>query len=174
MPLQKRVLEDIARDQSISFLVRMAIRFAWSLGLRCGDIRRFRRCDIMNASGLLCGAPAAILRLRGARGYYKFLPLTGRNRQLRKILTQVDRPPSERIFPFSPRRLLAAIRRHGPFSGHSLRRGAATELANSGASEKQIRDHLGHAHLETTRAYIVPNITQRNVLRQLKIAERLL
>lgn len=42
----------------------------------------------------------------------------------------------------------------GRYTGHSLRRGAATEARLAGAGMDQIRDQLGHALLETTTRYV--------------------
>ncbi len=48
------------------------------------------------------------------------------------------------------RPLAGALRHHGP---HALRHACATHLLNEGLSLKEVGDHLGHRHMETTRIY---------------------
>lgn len=181
VPLQQNHLQTVLADTGVKKHIRDAIRFCWCLGLRAGDLEHIRRSDVLNQAGLAVGEKTAIIRMRGvkgmtpgARGYYRFLPLYGLALPLRKCLVNF-RGVKGRLFKATRPQIVAALRRTDPrYTGHSLRRGVATLLAERGASTKQIRDHLGHQTSKSTRLYIQPSAAQRDAKRKAQVARLIL
>lgn len=179
VPATKREIERLLRNPAVQPKVRNALRFMWGLALRAADLLHICGRDVLNKSRLMLDG-AAVIRMRGvkgispgSRGYHRYLPLSGLTAVLATVLAEarLDKP----IFPTSRSQIVLALRKVNPkLSAHSVRRGSATHLANEGASMKQIRDHLGHQRLTSTRLYIQPTAFQRDACRRRKVAELLL
>jgi integrase/recombinase XerD len=140
-------------------------------GLRAGEVVRLRLNDIDWEQELL----TATRSKSGRSQVYPLSRVVGA--ALIRYLREV-RPPTTRreVFvtrrpPFRPmdrgtlylvvaRRLRAvnpSLSHHGP---HALRHACATHLLEQGLSLKEIGDHLGHRHADTTRIYAKVNLTQ--------------
>lgn len=175
VPATLREIRRVLLDAAVPIRVRSAIRFMWVLGLRAVDLTKILGKDVLNRSRLSLDG-AAVVRMRGvkgvnpgSRGYYRFVPLCGLAAPLRKIF--LDTPRSKLLFAASRAEIVRALRRVNPrLSAHSPRRGAATALANAGASTREVRDHLGHTKLASTRLYIAPSPVQRDARRRIKVA----
>lgn len=146
------------RDYAILFLLAV-------YGLRSSEISRLRLKDIDWKEGLV------YLR-RAKRSRPQVFPLVqSAGNAILRYLTEVrpENIKSEFVFlrmkaPYTPLSTCAvymivnkrlrpfnlSIKHKGP---HSLRHGCATHLINEGFSLKEISDHLGHKHIETTRIY---------------------
>jgi integrase/recombinase XerD len=140
-------------------------------GLRGGEVVRLRLSDLDWEQELL-----TVTRSKSGRSQvYPLSRVVGA--ALIRYLREV-RPPTTRreVFvtrrpPFRPmdygtlylvvaRRLRAvnpSLSHHGP---HALRHACATHLLEQGLSLKEIGDHLGHRHADTTRIYAKVNLTQ--------------
>jgi integrase len=129
----------------------------------------------------LCTADVYRLRFRGLKGseigsrlHFRFVKLQGLLTVLRPLLSTVhSRPPDEYVFDTVTRaRFVYALKREDPdYTGHSLRRGCATHLANKGVSIKRISEHLGHKDINTTRLYIAPTAGQRESRETMRLTQ---
>ncbi len=179
VPATKREVERLLSDTAVPLRIRHAVRMMWCLGLRAGDLGHIRGKDVLNQARLRLQG-AAVVRMRGvkgvgpgSRGYHRFLPLTGLAAPLARLLAETR--PEQPVFTASTVEIVRALRLVNPkLSGHSPRRGSATHLANAGASMRQIRDHLGHQRLSSTRLYVAPAVGQRDALRRRAVATMLL
>jgi len=166
------------RDQAVPMtlvdmkrLIRMApkpelkarLALTWALGLRCSDSKSIRCSDILQLTHEAC-----LLRLRGAKGaipgsesYFRATPLLGLTECLKEYLVKMVNSKGL-LFPSTQiSQMLRAIKKsNNVYSGHSLRRGAATALANAGYSTEYIRIFLGHQSIQSTRLYVQPNLNQ--------------
>lgn len=62
------------------------------------------------------------------------------------------------------------IQHHGP---HALRHACATHLINEGLSLKEISNHLGHQHLETTQIYAKVNLKNLRKVAEFELGDLL-
>lgn len=164
----------IASTTSTELRCRLAL--SWVLGLRAGDSIHIRASDILSIT-----ERGALLRMRGvkgqkpgAEGYYRALPLCGMTSRLRPFL-EAARIQGGSLFPSTTTRsVVRALKSvHPHLSGHSIRRGAATALRNSGASMETLRRFLGHQSVESTRLYVEPSLTQACFRKRLELQSRL-
>lgn len=160
----QQVLALTKGDQPADIRDHAAILLLTVYGLRAGEVVRLRLNDIDWEHGRL-----TVTRPKTGRSQiYPLSRVVGRAliRYLREARPQTSR---REVFvtrhpPFRPvhrctlhlivaRRLRAvnpSLSRYGP---HALRHACATHLLEQGLSLKEIGDHLGHRHPDTTRIY---------------------
>jgi integrase/recombinase XerD len=139
-------------------------------GLRAGEVIRLRLEDFdWEREMLLLVRP----KQRHAQPYPLSLPVG--NAILRYLREVRPRSTYREVFltlraPFRPlgdsslwpvvgrrlRKLCLSLQHHGP---HALRHACATHLLERGLSLKEIGDHLGHRHPDTTRIYTKVHLT---------------
>lgn len=92
-----------------------------------------------------------------------YLKRSRKNESLSEYLFLCANAPYRKISPSAVSALVRQslislgidLKHYGP---HSLRHGCATHLINSGFTMKEISDHLGHQHLDTTCIYAKVNL----------------
>ena len=145
---------------------RLALLLAFDAGLRSGEIRGLRVCDV--------DLPANVLRVRQAvthgvvdtpkSGHDREVPLTralhqaladairGKAREARVALSAVGRPWGQHGL----REMFLRIARRAGIEGstfHHLRHGFVTTLLDRGVGAHVVRELAGHADLSTTELY---------------------
>ena len=131
-PLPLHLLKRVLADAKIPAPHRTQIALMWAGALRWKDLSRLRRHDFnFLPSGFS-------IRLRGAKGAEtlparkKFFPYVGRLRLVADLV-------KNNWVPLSRQQCVRHLRRHFPIAtAHSIRRGAATHLANKGPPHKYI------------------------------------
>jgi integrase len=155
-PLPKSLFRAIARDKGIQERVRAAVVLAWAAALRHGDLRHIRAADL----SFDVAARTVFLQLRGAKGYQQGRPAHKRYLDLPRSMFKLVRRNRRELTKVSRNSFLEALRRNGPaedgrqYGTHSVRRGAATALAEAGVPMKMLAAFLGHTAVETTRRYV--------------------
>jgi integrase len=169
LPSEVRRVLRITKSQTL----RARIAMTWCLGLRVSDAKHLRVCDVLN-----CDRDGILIRLRGAKGakpgsesYYRAMPARGAiARQAYQFLRRKGRNSQDLLFPATSYNQVAQqIKKvNKALSCHSIRRGAATQLAMQGHSLNFIRKFLGHANLQTTRLYINPHLKMKDFQKRIK------
>jgi site-specific recombinase XerD len=133
-------------------------------GLRGGEVLGLRLDDFDWAHGLIAVTSPKSRRSRvyplvnsAAVAILRYLKEVRPRATCREVfLGQIQPPrPLNRARPYKivarrPRPLCPSLPRHGP---HALRHACATHLLEQGLTLKEIGDHLGHQHPDTTRIY---------------------
>ena len=114
---------------------------------------------VATEGGGLCVVALAknwVRRLENARGPRDESPALFRNlgSKGRQFWSPVGSRLGDRSVSLIVRKYAALAGLKGAFSGHSLRRGLATEAARVGVPEYIIQQHTGHASIDMVREYI--------------------
>ena len=179
-PLSLTDLKSIVKNIKYRYETRLAVLFAWALGLRLGTLLKIRcgHITLLNKR-TVCRVKVVAWKGQdlGDENRYKFFPLTGLFRHLRQFLLKASLR-HKRLLIFSratPRRVFRILRdRNLLYSGHSVRRGAAQHLAEMGFSETKIQHFLLHKAISSTRVYIDPSLAQKKTQQELRMANKLL
>jgi integrase len=183
-PMSKQELRRLRDSPDISPLVKAAIVFSWVLALRCGDLKHIKGKDVtVFKSNIPCGQPAVIrIRARGLKGsehgkpaHFRWIPREGLARSIWAMLKNARATPTRPIFDVSTARMVKALKTVAQdLSGHSVRRGAATHLANIGTPMSSIQKLLGHSHIWVTRMYVEPAPRQPEARKLTALTSKLL
>jgi integrase/recombinase XerD len=160
----QQLLATTADDQPKNIRDRALLMLFAVYGLRRGEVVRLRLDDFDWERELLC-----LTRPKAGRSQSYPLTRSVGDAVLRYLKEVRPRCTHREVFltlraPFRPldstslwdvvgdrlRALGVSLRHHGP---HALRHACATHLLNQGLSLKEIGDHLGHRHPDTTRIY---------------------
>lgn len=171
-PMPRHALISILRH--VRTPIDTCLRLMWLLGCRWADTQKLYGKDVLQLS-----PTAALLRMRGSKSqragkaaYHRVLSLRGLGAPLFNILTEAASHPEQKIIPTTYADIMRVLKAHN-FTAHSLRRGAATTLADAGVSMTLIGAHLGHDSIESTRLYVTPNLGQQDLRRKASVAQLL-
>jgi len=154
----QRLPDRFGRYCEASDFWHFAIRFAWDLGFRLGDIAQMRWVSFEVPGRVTVYTDKTRRRLE--------VPVTDAAGELLKNMepgagylwpTQAEIAQSETRRAYLPTQFTRICERLDvtPCGFHSLRRGFATRLASLGTSVDEIRERMAHANVATTAKYIL-------------------
>jgi integrase len=181
-PLSRTLWRKIVVATQVRRLHRRAIIMCWMLALRVGDLKHIKPSSvtIMHRKGI----KVARVDMSGVKGHnlgtashFKYIPIEGVTKSLLKLFNKTsplpldEQPPLIAVSTSAIRQTLKRF--DGRLSSHSIRRGVATHLSNSGVAMRRIQRVLGHKEISTTRMYIETSLRQKAVQQAVQIARRM-
>jgi integrase/recombinase XerD len=144
-------------QQCVTLQERIILHLFYALGLRRTEAEQLQIKDIHLRTGL-------VYVRSGKGGKRREVPMSSMiiedfarhiQRQEKYLLTgKIGRPLSGNVMSKQLRKIAKNAQLTAPCTPHILRHSIATHLLENGLTLEEVRDFLGHKHLETTQIYI--------------------
>lgn len=155
--------------------MRASLWTAWQMGLRIGSLKKITAHRIRVDEKRKAWSVRVVGWKTGDLGLQNRVKVAALHRHNRYYVEKAHQMNKhDRVFPTSAARIIAHLKRFNPrYSGHSVRRGAATHLASKGVSLRKISLFLLHKHVDVTRLYIKQSFAQLASRKEVRLSRKL-